>query len=215
MDERNGYRTVLKAGQDEFYEKKSRFIGYIAPVSAESEALAFIAQKKKLHWDATHNVWAYILRQGNTVRYSDDGEPQGTAGVPVLNVLQKRELSDVVCVVTRYFGGILLGAGGLVRAYSHGAATAVQSAGVGMVRLCSVMSARCPYALYEGLKGELEELGAVMRNEMFEQEVTLTFYTPCENEEPLRARVTDFTRGRVACVTLGSEYRVIDEKNSE
>ena len=110
------YKTVRKNAQDQFVEKRSRFIGYACPVQTEQEALDFITSKKSEHWDASHNVYAYILRDG-TMRFSDDGEPQGTAGMPVLDVLRKSGVTDVVTVATRYFGGILLGGGGLVRAY--------------------------------------------------------------------------------------------------
>ena len=103
------YKTVAGRAEDEFTEKRSRFIGYITPAATEEEALSFISQIKSKHWDATHNVYAYILREGQIKRYSDDGEPQGTAGIPVLDVLQKEGLCDVAVVVTRYFGGILLG----------------------------------------------------------------------------------------------------------
>ena len=132
------YITLNQRAQDEFVERKSRFIGTATPVSTQEEAIAFIDEMRSKYWDATHNVYAYILRDG-TKRYSDDGEPQGTAGVPVLDVLQKEGLTDLCVVVTRYFGGILLGAGGLVRAYSHGAKIAVDAAGIG----CRHGSARC------------------------------------------------------------------------
>jgi len=108
------YKTVRKNAQDQFVEKRSRFIGYACPVQTEQEALDFITSKKSEHWDASHNVYAYILRDG-TMRFSDDGEPQGTAGQPMLNVFQRENVENVVCIVTRYFGGILLGAGGLTR----------------------------------------------------------------------------------------------------
>ena len=109
------YRTIRREGQDEFVERRSRFIGAICPVTTEQQAIAFINDKKKAHWDATHNVYAYILREGQVRRYSDDGEPQGTAGIPVLDVLQKSGLTDCAVVVTRYFGGVLLGAGSYER----------------------------------------------------------------------------------------------------
>ena len=110
------YKTVRRAAQDEFTEKRSRFIGYCAPVSTEAEATAFIEQLRRRHWDARHNVYAYSLREGNIRRYSDDGEPSGTAGMPVLDVIVKNGVCDVCVVVTRYFGGVLLGTGGVVRA---------------------------------------------------------------------------------------------------
>ena len=114
------YITVKNSGEDEFVEKRSRFIGYCKPVKTQDEAVSFINEIRSKHWDATHNVYAYVLSDGQIMRYSDDGEPQGTAGVPVLDVIKKMGIVDVVVVVTRYFGGIMLGAGGLVRAYSKG-----------------------------------------------------------------------------------------------
>lgn len=142
------YRTILETAQDEFVERKSRFIGHVSPVKDEAEALAFVAGIKQKYWDATHNVHAYILQNGMLKRYSDDGEPQGTAGIPVLDVLLKEKVTDVAVVVTRYFGGILLGAGGLVRAYSHGAKLALDAAGIVTKRLCYVIRLEFDYAMY-------------------------------------------------------------------
>lgn len=141
------YTTIHDRAQDEFIERKSRFIGYIAPVETEEEALAFIAQIKKKHHDATHNTYAYILKNG-VKRYSDDGEPQGTAGVPMLDCIEKEGLVDIVVVVTRYFGGILLGAGGLVRAYSHGAKIAVDAASRKLMTTCVLMGMEFDYSFY-------------------------------------------------------------------
>ncbi|MBQ1830507.1 MAG: YigZ family protein, partial [Ruminococcus sp.] len=124
------YKTVAREASDEFVEKRSRFIGYVKPVKTEEEAVAFINQKRSEHWDARHNVYAYSLREGNIKRYSDDGEPSGTAGMPVLDVIVKNEIYDVCVVVTRYFGGVLLGTGGLVRAYSQGSKIALESGGI-------------------------------------------------------------------------------------
>ncbi|GKX66006.1 YigZ family protein [Inconstantimicrobium mannanitabidum] len=125
------YLTVEKRAEDEFFEKKSQFIGYIKRVTTEDEAKEFIAEIKSKHKDATHNCSAYVIGQNmNTQRYNDDGEPQGTAGIPILEVIKKNEITDCVIVVTRYFGGILLGTGGLNRAYTKGAAIAIKAAGI-------------------------------------------------------------------------------------
>ena len=156
------YKTVLQEAQDDFVEKRSRFIGYVRPVSTEAEALAFIAEKKSKHWDASHNVYAYILRDGGVMRYSDDGEPQGTAGIPVLDVLQKSGVTDVVVVATRYFGGILLGGGGLVRAYSHTASIALQAAGIVTMRECLMLEVLCDYGQYGRAAALVPECGGVM-----------------------------------------------------
>lgn len=141
------YTTIHDTAQDEFVERKSRFIGSIAPVETEEEALRFIAQIKQRHRDAGHSTYAYILKNG-VKRYSDDGEPQGTAGVPMLDCLEKEGLVDVVVVVTRYFGGILLGTGGLVRAYSHGAKIAVDAAKRKLMTTCVLLSMELDYSFY-------------------------------------------------------------------
>ena len=141
------YTTILGPAQDEFVERKSRFIGYIAPVETEEEAMAFIAQIKQQNRDATHNTYAYILKNG-VKRYSDDGEPQGTAGVPMLDCIEKEGLVDVAVVVTRYFGGILLGTGGLVRAYSHGAKIAVDAAQRKLMTTCTLLGMELDYSFY-------------------------------------------------------------------
>ena len=142
------YKTVAREASDEFVEKRSRFIGYVKPVKTEEEAVAFINQKRSEHWDARHNVYAYSLREGNIKRYSDDGEPSGTAGMPVLDVIVKNEIYDVCVVVTRYFGGVLLGTGGLVRAYSQGSKIALESGGIVLMQSCSLCGVSCSYNRY-------------------------------------------------------------------
>ena len=142
------YKTIRQAASAEFVEKRSRFIGYISPVQTPEQAAEFIDSIKSQHWDATHNVPAYILREGNLCRFSDDGEPQGTAGMPVLSVMQKEGVTDCAIVVTRYFGGILLGGGGLVRAYSHSAKLALDAGGIVTRALCSIVRVRSDYTFY-------------------------------------------------------------------
>ena len=191
------YRTVLKAASDEFTEKRSRFIGHIAPVTTEAQAQAFIAAKKKEYWDARHNVWAYVLRDGNLRRYSDDNEPQGTAGMPVLDVLQKEELTDCVVVVTRYFGGILLGGGGLVRAYSHAARLAVDAGGRCEMRASALLHICCDYAQYGWVSPLVIASGGVVDDTDFAEDVTLRFHLPLDGVEPLRAALTEQSAGRL------------------
>lgn len=145
------YKTLRAPASDEFTEKRSRFIGYAQPVSTQVEAAAFIERIKKQHHDATHNVFAYLLREGQLERYSDDGEPQGTAGIPVLDVLRKQGVTNCAVVVTRYFGGILLGAGGLVRAYSHAAAIALGKAGIVTMAHCAILDIACDYSFMASL----------------------------------------------------------------
>ena len=142
------YIVPYQDAESEFTEKRSRFITHLYKVETEAEARARIEEMKKKYYDARHNCWCYLLQEGGVVRYSDDGEPQGTAGMPALNVLQKEELTDCVLVVTRYFGGILLGGGGLVRAYSHAAKIAVDAGGIVTRAECSVVKIRCDYTFY-------------------------------------------------------------------
>ena len=160
------YQTIGQAASDAFTEKRSRFIGYAAPVQSEEEAVRFIADIRAKHWDAKHNVYAYSLRAGQQKRYSDDGEPKGTAGVPVLDVLQKSEVVDAVLVVTRYFGGVLLGTGGLVRAYSHAAALAVAAAGIVTVRRCAVCELRCDYTRFETAQAMILDAGRLLDKDL-------------------------------------------------
>ena len=211
MDE---YLMPTRYGQDEFVEKKSRFIGRIWPVVTEEEALQRIQEMKKQHYDATHNCWAYIIRDG-AVRFSDDGEPGGTAGMPMLQVLQREELFNVVCVVTRYFGGILLGAGGLVRAYTKGAKIAVDAAGKSRKRIWTVLYVPCPYPFYERVRLETEAFGGMVRQAEFGAEVELELLFPEKQAKPFLDRLTDLTAGTVEGMEIGQEYRAFPETKAE
>ena len=203
MDE---YLVPTDFGEDVFIEKKSRFIGRVWPVETEEEALAHIAAMKKQHYDATHNCWAYIIRDG-AVRFSDDGEPGGTAGMPMLQVLQKEGLYNICCVVTRYFGGILLGAGGLVRAYTKGAKIAVDAAGKSMKRVWTVVYLPCPYTWYDRVKLEVSAYGGIVRSTDYGAEVDLELLFPEAQAAAFQERLTDMTAGTVETMLLGQEYR--------
>jgi len=200
------YLVPTGYGEDEFVEKKSRFIGRLWPVETEEEALARIQEMKRKHYDATHNCWAYIIRDG-AVRFSDDGEPGGTAGMPMLQVLQREGLYNVVCVVTRYFGGILLGAGGLVRAYTKGAKIAVDAAGKSMKRVWTVLYVPCPYSFYERVRLEVEAFGGIVRKADFGAEVELELLFPEAKTQGFLDRLTDMTAGTVESMEIGQEYR--------
>ena len=150
----DGFRIPFQEAESEFVEKRSRFISRVWRVETEEEAQARIQETKKKYYDARHNCWCYLLGP-NLVRYSDDGEPQGTAGQPMLNVFQRENVTGAVCVVTRYFGGILLGAGGLTRAYSKGARDALAAAGVATMGLWARVRLSCPYPLFERVKLEI------------------------------------------------------------
>ena len=205
------YLVPTDFGEDEFTEKKSRFIGRIWPVETEEEAISKIQQMKKQHYDATHNCWAYVIKDG-PVRFSDDGEPGGTAGMPMVQVLQKENLYNAVCVVTRYFGGTLLGAGGLVRAYTKGAKIAVDAAGKSIKRIWTAVYIPCPYPYYERLKLEIAAFEGVVRSTQFAAEVELEVLFPQANVAPFLEKLTDMTAGTVEFMELGQEYRAFPMK---
>lgn len=191
------YNTIYAPAQDSFIEKKSEFIGYIAPVKTSEEAMDFINKIKAENRKATHNVYAYILRNDNTSRYSDDDEPQGTAGVPVLDVLKKEGLTDVCCVVTRYFGGILLGGGGLVRAYSHSAKIAVDAAEKMIMCSCFKVDFSIDYNLYGKITYILPDFDVKILSTDFTSEITISLLVKSENYEDFKNKMTDITKGEI------------------
>ncbi len=203
------YLTLKNYAFDEFTEKRSRFIGYAMPVTTAAQATDFINEIKSKHWDATHNVYAYVLRDGQTRRYSDDGEPQGTAGVPVLDVLLKENITDCVVVATRYFGGVMLGAGGLVRAYSHTSKIAVEAAGIIKMSECSVMSIECDYNFYGRLTSFIPEFSGIITDTVFGENVTVDFYLPKELQGLFDAKVTDLSLGKISAVKIGEKFAEI------
>lgn len=205
------YKTIAERSSNEYIVKKSRFIGYVCPVKTQEEALAFIAEISKKHWDATHNVYAYILREGGVKRFSDDGEPQGTAGIPVLDVIEKSGVTDCAVVVTRYFGGIMLGAGGLVRAYSHSASIALSAGGIITRALCAKLKVICDYYFYGKLSSLVPENCGVIEDTLFEDNVTLLFRLPLENVDSFNAKLVDVSNGKYSAEKYGEEYADIGE----
>lgn len=200
------YFTVSKPAQDSFIEKRSEFIGYISPVSTNDEAVEFINSIKAQHRKAKHNVYAYILRNDNISRYSDDGEPQGTAGMPVLEVLKKRGLTDVCVVVTRYFGGILLGGGGLVRAYSHAASLACDAADIMHMCLCHKLRISTDYGMYGKISYLLPNFDTITVSSDFGSDVTLEILVLSEKLKPLTDELTEVTNGSVELTDCGEFY---------
>ncbi len=203
MDE---YLIPTRDSEAEFVEKKSRFIGRVWHTETEAEALACVKKMREQHWDATHNVYAYIIKDGPT-RFSDDGEPGGTAGMPTLQVLQRENLFNVCCVVTRYFGGILLGAGGLVRAYAKGAKLAVDAAGKSVKRVWDVIYLPVPYSWYERVKLEVAAFGGIIRETQFGADVELEVLTPQGQTQDFLARILDLSAGTLEGLIAGQEYR--------
>ena len=200
------YLTISQNASASFIEKRSEFIGYIAPVKTNDEAVAFISSIKAEHRKAKHNVYAYILREDNISRYSDDGEPQGTAGVPVLDVLKKRGLTDVCVVVTRYFGGILLGGGGLVRAYSHAASLACDAAHIMDMCLCHRLKITADYGMYGKISYLLPGFDTITVNSDFGSDVTLEILVLSEKLEALTKELTEATNGSAKIEDCGELY---------
>ena len=211
----SGYLVPKGFGEAEFIEKRSRFIGRVWRVESEDEAIAHIKEMREKHWDATHNVYAYIIRDGGAMRYSDDGEPGGTSGMPTLTVFRAAEIFNVCCVVTRYFGGILLGTGGLVRAYSQAAKLALEAAGISRMDVWDITAVACPYSLYERVRRELEAAGAIVENVDYGADVTIEAALPHGGDEALNVRLADISAGSVELLVLGSEERAIEVRKGE
>ena len=191
------YKTIARRCEASFIEKKSEFIGYLCPVQTEEQAIAFIEEIRAMHRKATHNCYAYILRENNAARHSDDGEPGGTAGVPIYEVLRKEGLTDVCCVVTRYFGGILLGAGGLVRAYTKGAKDAVDAAQIKCMASAAELMVTVDYGLYGKLAQIFADHDARVANEEFADNVRITLYIREKNSQKLKDKLIDSCNGNI------------------
>jgi len=198
------YKVPLHKAVAEFTEKKSRFISNIMPVSSEEEARSFLESKRAGYRDANHNVYAYRIRENNICRSSDDGEPSGTAGMPLLEAFLKQDVYDFCCVATRYFGGILPGAGGLVRAYARCGTIALEASGVGFMRELTLCAVTLPYPLFETVKRQLAACGADITNEEFGAQVVVSFLLPAGGLEELQRKLTELTSGSVRIVTEGT-----------
>ena len=200
------YTTVKGEGTLEFEEKRSLFICHGKHVTSEEDAMEFVKAKKKEFADATHNCWAYILKGGIIARYSDDGEPQGTAGVPMLEAIRKSGVCDGVVVVTRYFGGILLGAGGLVRAYSHGSRLALEAAEIVTYEQYAELMLECSYSDYQKYNVLLPQLGAIIDDTEFTDKVTLSFAVKDSLVKPLSEKITEMSGGRDELLEIGKRF---------
>ena len=204
-----GWTTVKEAAVASFIERKSEFIGSITPVKTEEEAIAFVNSVKKQYADAKHNVYAYLLRENNITRFSDDGEPHGTAGLPVLDVLRKEGVTDVAVVVTRYFGGILLGTGGLVRAYSQAAKMALDAAGKSTMEKLLVFSLRVNYSDLQKIEPILENYTMIRLDTAYADDVRLSAAMR-EGEYPaLEKALTERTNGRAILKLEGEQFAAL------
>ena len=200
------YTTLAGEGVDEFEEKRSLFIGHAKHVTSEEEAQEYVKQKKKEYSDATHNCWAYLLKGGIVARYSDDGEPQGTAGVPMLEAIRKIGVSDCVVVVTRYFGGVLLGAGGLVRAYSHGTKIALDAAKIVTYEKYAELMLDCSYSDYQKYSVILPTFGAIIDDTDFSDRVVIKFAVKEIAVDSLMTKITEMSGGRDKPERVGERF---------
>ena len=201
------YIVPFGQGEAEYVEKRSRFIGHVWPVDSEEEARRYIEETRKRHHDARHNCWCYVLREGNILRYGDDGEPQGTAGQPMLNVFLREEVTNVCCVVTRYFGGILLGAGGLTRAYGGTAKLALNEAGVSRMRLWATIAIPCSYAMSERVRLLVEMEGGIIAGTDFGADVVLSVLLPAEQTQSLQEKLTELSAGQLELLVEEEAFR--------
>ena len=208
------YFIPTAPSETELVEKRSRFLGRVWRVSSEEEARARIEETKKRHYDARHNCWCYVIKDG-PVRYSDDGEPQGTAGQPMLGVFQKEGVVNVCCVVTRYFGGVLLGVGGLVRAYTQSAKDALDAAGISVVRRWVAMEIPCTYAQFESIRREVETARGVVENVDYGADVVLSALLPEEGAADFAAHLLDVSAGTVEALEAGEQFRDVPWKSAK
>lgn len=203
------YKTVSGISETLMIEKKSKFISNVKSVESEEEALEFLASIKKKYSDATHNVYAYIIDENNIFRYSDDGEPGGTAGMPVLDTIRKEGIVDVIVVVTRYFGGTLLGTGGLVHAYSKSAKLGLTEAGIVTRTLCNIVEIRSDYTLVGKIQHKIASENYILEDTIYDNAVTFKICCKIENTQKLIDEMTDLTNGRAECSVL-EEPRYVD-----
>ena len=209
------YKTFMRRASDEFIVNKSRFIGYGCPCETEEEALAFLNEIRNRHRDATHNCYAYIIGANmGVMRYSDDGEPGGTAGMPIIEVMKARGVTNCAVVVTRYFGGVLLGAGGLVRAYSQGAAAAVNACGVGVMHPTARYMVEIPYPMLSRVDYFLNSEPVLVEDKSFAAAVTYTLVVRTADEEGFIARLVDLSEGKIEPLRAEEVYLAWPEEEA-
>jgi uncharacterized YigZ family protein len=202
----NCYTTIRNEASAEFEEKRSIFIGYAKPVKSEEEAAEFIKMIKSKHKDATHNVFGYTMKKGVIARYSDDGEPQGTAGMPVLDVIRKSGVDDACVVVTRYFGGTLLGAGGLVRAYSQAAKIALEAAEIVTFEPYTELSIPCSYSDYQKISAELPKYGAITDDTEYADNIMLKIAVKSEIVSNVIGKISEISAGKSTPQITGERF---------
>ena len=207
------FYTPRGPGESELTEKRSRFLGHLVPVSSEEEARAFTDAVRRQYHDARHNCWCYRIRDG-AERFADDGEPQGSAGMPMLEVFRRENVYNFACVVTRYFGGVLLGTGGLSRAYSAAAKEALTAAGTVGCQALAELEFSCSYSMADRLRKELESAGATVTDIRYESEVTVTAMLPEETAEAVCRRIRELSSGRVQPRRKGEDAHELSENGA-
>ncbi|NLJ16826.1 MAG: YigZ family protein [Clostridiales bacterium] len=201
-----GYKTIMEKTQASFIERRSEFIGYLSPVDSEEQAVDFINEIRAMHRKATHNCYCYILRENNICRYSDDGEPSGTAGIPIFEALKKSQLIDICCVVTRYFGGILLGGSGLVRAYTKSTALAINSAKIKNMEFSALVRINVDYNIYGRLAQIFFEFGVKLIDESFSDKVEIKLFIKDKELEPFKKSLIESCNGKVYVEVIQKQY---------
>ena len=200
------YLTLAGAAEAEIEVKKSRFIAAVSPAATKDAAIAFLNSVKAAHREARHNVYAYVLREDNYCKFSDDGEPSGTAGKPILEILRRRELVDICVVVTRYFGGILLGTGGLARAYSDATIAALANAQFVRMQSAVRLTSQCDYTFYGRIPALIAEHGGGIELTRFEEQVFLQYHIPSEQFSRFSAALSELSFGKIAAQTVENTY---------
>lgn len=212
MSKKDVYKTVKEQSQSLLIEKKSKFIANVKPVDNEEDALVFLNEMRSRYSDATHNVYAYVIDENNIFRYSDDGEPSGTAGMPVLDAIRKSGIVDVIVVVTRYFGGTLLGTGGLVHAYGSSAKQGLIESKIVIRQLCDIVSVKVDYTLLGKLQHEIMTKGYMLEDTVYEDDVTFIISCPLDKTDKIIAELVDMTNARAVCEKIDKKYVDVEAK---
>ncbi len=202
----NEFRTVLNDSQAKLIEKKSKFIAYIRPVKAEAEAITFINEIRSRHFDASHNVYAYVIKDNNIQRYSDDGEPSGTAGIPVLDAIKSENLTNIAVVVTRYFGGTLLGTGGLVRAYGAAARLGITQAKPITMVFCEMYTVKCEYGMLGRLQYDINAAGYIIEGTAFTEDAKICVCVRYGLGNQFEELIANSSLGRAVVEKAGEKY---------
>lgn len=211
MSKKDVYKTVKEQTESLLIEKKSKFISNVKPVDNEDDAIAFLNEIRSKYPDATHNVYAYVIDENNIFRYSDDGEPSGTAGMPVLDAIRKSGIVDVAVVVTRYFGGTLLGTGGLVHTYGASAKQGLVSSGIVTRRLCDILSVKVDYTLLGKMQHEIMSKGYILEDTVYEDEVTFIISCPIDMTEKVMGEIINMTNARAVIEKTDKKYVDLEE----